>query len=55
MSVIDKEIDIAARRTTAERMHALKNIVSTKTIEIMCWQSPRNGYFASAPRLFSFE
>ena len=33
MSVIDKDIDVAARWSTAERIHALKRIVGKKSIE----------------------
>ena len=40
MSVIDKDVDVAVRWSTAERVQALKRIVGKKSIEKVCWRSP---------------
>lgn len=53
MSVIDKDRDLAVRWSTAERVQALKRIVSKKSIEKVCWQSPRkHRYCRRLPRWF---
>lgn len=53
MSVIDKDVDVAVRWSTAERVQALKRIVGKKSIEKVCWQSPRQQrYCRRLPRWF---
>jgi hypothetical protein len=41
MSVIGKDVAVAVRWSTAQRVHALKQIASRKSIEKAGWQSRR--------------
>jgi hypothetical protein len=53
MSVIDTDVDVAVRWSTAERVQALKRIVSKKSIEKVCWQpSRKSGHCRRLPRWF---
>jgi len=53
MSVIDKDVDVAVHWSTAERVQALKRIVGKKSIEKICWRSPRRRrYCRRLPRWF---
>jgi hypothetical protein len=53
MSVLDKDIRVAVRWSTAERVQALKRIVSKKSIEKACLQSPcQHGHCRRLPRWF---
>ena len=53
MSVIDKDVDVALRWSTAERVRALKRIVSKKSIERACLQGGcKHRYCRRLPRWF---
>jgi len=53
MSVIDRDVEVAVRWSPAERVQALKRIVSKKSIEKTCLQSPRqHRYCRRLPRWF---
>jgi hypothetical protein len=53
MSVIDKDVGVAVRWSTAERVYALKRIVSKKSIEKVCLQTRRRQrYCRRLPRWF---
>jgi hypothetical protein len=53
MSVIDKDVDVSVRWSTAERVQALKRIVSKKSIEKACLQpSSKHRHCRRLPRWF---
>jgi hypothetical protein len=53
MSVIDKDVEVAVRWSTAERVQALKRIVSKKSIEKACLQSSsKHRHCRRLPRWF---
>lgn len=53
MSLLDKDVDVPARWSTAERVRALKRIVSKKSIEKAYLRGPsKHGYCLRLPRWF---
>lgn len=53
MSVLDRDVDVGVRWSTAERVQALKRIVCKKSIEKVCWQSSgKHRYCRRLPRWF---